>query len=299
MLVVTSKTPFMPIYVADYFADTRHLRAAEHGAYMLLLMTYWQNGRLPTDDSRLAHIACMRPQEWAKAKPVIAAFFDLDWKHKRVEADIVKATLKAQRRAECGSLGGFAKALKNNNAALAKARDLPQQIVGTELPSSSEFRDLSKDKSLGEKKSSEKFSKTKPSPISPSWEPSENDFSVLAEAGVTAREARGRVVSFRNYWLQRAEDNPRDAKAKKSSWGRTFQNHCLELLRRGQITASFDSPEQNPNSLPMFYAKRDTPQWAEWQNWYFKTKGKSAPTDKNGGWHFPSEWPPKVQEAAE
>ena len=44
--------PYMQFYVADYLADTTHLTAEEHGAYMLLLFSYWQLRRAPLEAIR-------------------------------------------------------------------------------------------------------------------------------------------------------------------------------------------------------------------------------------------------------
>jgi uncharacterized protein YdaU (DUF1376 family) len=122
-----TKRPYMPLYVADYLADTPHLRAAEHGAYMLLMMHYWRAGRLPNDERQLQRIARMTAREWANSKDVIAGFFDAEWRHKRIESVILDLDLKASARAEAGSRGGKAKALKNNKAGLANATVLPEQ----------------------------------------------------------------------------------------------------------------------------------------------------------------------------
>jgi uncharacterized protein YdaU (DUF1376 family) len=94
---------WMPLYVADYLADTGHLSSAEHGAYLLLIMHYWQNGGLPTDDRRLARICRMTPDEWADAKPTIADFFEGGWKHRRIDDELKAAqeiSHKAREKAE-------------------------------------------------------------------------------------------------------------------------------------------------------------------------------------------------------
>lgn len=59
-------SPWMPLWIGDYLKDTSHLCAAEHGAYLLLIMHYWQTGSLPTEDRHLAMIARMEPKRVEK-----------------------------------------------------------------------------------------------------------------------------------------------------------------------------------------------------------------------------------------
>lgn len=89
----------MPLYVADYLKDTRRLTAAEHGAYLLLIMEYWTSGELPDDDKQLARIACMSASEWKKAKPNIEGFFGAGWTHKRIDAELQRSAEISNKRA--------------------------------------------------------------------------------------------------------------------------------------------------------------------------------------------------------
>lgn len=68
--------PYMPLFVADYLADTAHLTTIQHGAYMLLIMNYWQRGKpLPNDDSKLARIVGLSVRNWQQIKaPVVEMF---------------------------------------------------------------------------------------------------------------------------------------------------------------------------------------------------------------------------------
>lgn len=101
--------PWMPLYVADYKKDTGHLGAAEHGAYLLLIMHYWATGGLPDNDRQLARIACMSPSAWKRTKPTLVPFFYDGWKHKRIDDELAKTAVASARRAESGLTGAVRK----------------------------------------------------------------------------------------------------------------------------------------------------------------------------------------------
>lgn len=94
--------PWMPLYVSDYLADTGHLSTVEHGAYILLIMHYWQNGGLPTGDSQLSRICRMTLREWRKIKESLADLFGEEWSHKRIDAEILKADDVTNKRRAAG-----------------------------------------------------------------------------------------------------------------------------------------------------------------------------------------------------
>jgi len=102
--------PYMPLFVSDYLSHTQHLSAAEHGAYMLLIMNYWQREKpLPADPRKLARIARMSDAEWAEASESLSEFFqevDGAWVHKRIEEEITKAAEKIEKAKANGKLGG-------------------------------------------------------------------------------------------------------------------------------------------------------------------------------------------------
>lgn len=119
----------MPLYVADYLADTGHLSTLEHGAYMLLIMHYWQKGGLPNNDRQLASIARASLEQWADIRTTIAEFFGADWRHERIDAELATAAEKYEKRANAGRAGGKAKAAASSNA-----RALPQIQPSNALP---------------------------------------------------------------------------------------------------------------------------------------------------------------------
>ena len=111
------RRPWMPLYVADYLRDTRRLTAAEHGAYLLLIMEYWTSGTLPDDDRQLARIACMSAGEWKRARPNVEGFFYDGWKHKRIDAELARSAEISSKRS------ASAKLKHSNRSAIAEQLD--------------------------------------------------------------------------------------------------------------------------------------------------------------------------------
>lgn len=92
--------PWMPLYVADYRNKTAHLSAAEHGAYLLLIMHYWVNGCLPDNADQLTRIAGMTGAEWKKSRSTLQAFFHDGWRHERIDIELARADdISCKRRA--------------------------------------------------------------------------------------------------------------------------------------------------------------------------------------------------------
>lgn len=122
--------PYMPLYIADYQADTGHLTAIEHGAYLLLIMCYWQKGApLPLDDRKLARICKVSGQQWARIKPTILEFFEVrnddpvkQLYHPRIMGELQKLRDKSLKKQK----GGLARAQQMLSERSARA----QLIVG-------------------------------------------------------------------------------------------------------------------------------------------------------------------------
>ncbi len=105
--------PYMQLYVADYLADTAHLTTEEHGAYLLLLFSYWQTGK-PLRADRLASVSRLSNERWTDVERTLEDFFHISngtWTHFRVEADLEKVGSKSKKNSESGKASARARAL--------------------------------------------------------------------------------------------------------------------------------------------------------------------------------------------
>jgi uncharacterized protein YdaU (DUF1376 family) len=127
----------MPLYIADYLADTGHMSTVEHGAYLLLIMHYWQNSGLPSDDAKLARVCRLPLKQWMEIRPTIADLFGLDWHHGRIDSELAKAEDTISKRSAAGKAAAYAR----HNKRSANAPSNAQQTFTPHLTSPEEERE--------------------------------------------------------------------------------------------------------------------------------------------------------------
>lgn len=134
-----SKTDqWMPLYIADYAGDTLHLKRADHGSYLLLLMHYWRNGPLPNDPEMLADIAGMTMEEWeGLSGRKVRAFFTLGedglLHQKRIDRELARCAEVSAKRSALGKKGVEAReANKRRGAFRAITASATAETVQTE-----------------------------------------------------------------------------------------------------------------------------------------------------------------------
>ena len=103
--------PYMQLYVADYLADTMHLSTEEQGAYLLLIMNYWQTGK-PIPKSRLSRIARLSNDRWTTVEVSLSEFFNdtgAEWEHKRIDRDLEAVKDSQEQRVRAGKASAEAR----------------------------------------------------------------------------------------------------------------------------------------------------------------------------------------------
>jgi uncharacterized protein YdaU (DUF1376 family) len=129
---------WMPLYIADYLADTMRLTTEQHGAYLLLIMDYWRNGSLPDDDETLSSITKLQLSTWRKYRPVFTKLFMVgngEWRHKRIDQELLKATensSKYEQRARKAAQKRWEKEeeFTSSSNAYSDASSMPEEVLG-------------------------------------------------------------------------------------------------------------------------------------------------------------------------
>jgi uncharacterized protein YdaU (DUF1376 family) len=107
-------------FLGDYFRRTQRLTRIQRGALNDLVMTYFSNRCLPTDETMLARICELSAKEWKANREAIkyAGQFMDDWRADWIEAELIHAdnryaetakarAAKAEKRAAQPSSPGY------------------------------------------------------------------------------------------------------------------------------------------------------------------------------------------------
>lgn len=135
--------PWMPFYVADYLADTGHLRTVEHGAYLLLIMHYWRTGALPPEDAKLAKITRLPFKAWTESvRPAVEPLFTEGWRHKRIDFELGKQDAILTKRAVAGKRGGDASAIaRMRRGSVRLSKHAKREPIGEQMASNHNHKD--------------------------------------------------------------------------------------------------------------------------------------------------------------
>ncbi len=132
--------PALPLFTDAYLADTRHLTAEEHGAYLLLLMCAWRTRgcALKDDNKQLARIVGVTPTRWRRLRPVLAEFFTIEdglWRQKKLTEVYAGVEARVAKNRANGAKGGRVKAAKFRTATTPeKASECHGDGGGKNLP---------------------------------------------------------------------------------------------------------------------------------------------------------------------
>ena len=225
-----SNRAWMPLHITDYLADTGHLNAAEHGAYLMLIMHYWQNGSLPADERLLARLARMSKAEWDESRDVLAMLFGPNWTHKRIDAELAKADEIIEKRRNA-ALGRHAKCKDD-----ASAVHVQSTSTDTGVPP----RTLNQEQKEEPNGSSKKRGCRLPDDFCP-------DLAWAVAEGLSPSEAQTEASQFHDYWISK----PGQAGV-MLDWPATWRRWVRNQLKRRP--ASRASPPRQPNLADGFAA---------------------------------------------
>lgn len=137
------RTPFkFSLHLPDHLADTMHLSAEEHGAYLRLLFSYWRSGPPKDDDRVLARIVGMSGDEWAEVRPMVEPYFEVlhdQWMHWRTDDELQSAYEAIEKSSRAGKVAAEARWNKEKSRTTGDDKRQPA-AVAMRLQSDSQFQ---------------------------------------------------------------------------------------------------------------------------------------------------------------
>lgn len=212
--------PYMPLFVADYEADTAHLTVEEDGIYMRLLRLCWRTPgcSVPDDDEWIKRRLRVSDDEFETVKRVIAEFFERDKARvfsPRLQREHERINETSQRRRNAGKKGGRPNTPPKTKEKLESPALTKQKQ--TESPASQLEPELEPDTKEEEPNGSSK--KTRASRLSEDWSLPDDWFQWALDEGWRPEAATVEADKFRDYWISKAGKD-----AAKLNWKATWRN---------------------------------------------------------------------------
>lgn len=241
---------WMPLYIADYLADTQHLTAEQHGAYLLLLMQQWRSGVLPLDMDELAMMArvditSFRKRVW----PKLLKFFDETpdgYSQKRLAAERKHADDVSAKRSKSGRAGAenrwqdeVKKTDENGGGGQQDDGKTSGEAHGEPMANAMAKTTQNDGQRARTQPSPSQQQKEPPSPsgdappakpdrlgsrLPENWRPSEPDCNFAACHFLNIEAV---AANFRDYWIAQP-----GAKGRKTDWSATWRNWCRREAER-------------------------------------------------------------------
>ena len=278
-----SALPYIRLYIPDYLSSTAHLNPTEHGVYLLLIMNYWQRGGpLPADKASLSQTCGMSRSQFNGVFEKIVKFFcEIDGLlyHSRIEHELLKVSVKSQKNSNSGKLS----AAKRANE---RSTNVDRTFNHTDTDT-----DTDKEKTIARKPRESVLENIE------GFEFFWTDYPRKIGKGAAKKAWKSAILKTSPATIAAAT---RIFASKQAGTDEKFIPHPATWLNAERWQ---DADLQPKASLPYpqtssVYVMSGTDQWDVWQDYTFKTKGKTTPRDSKGGWWFPSEYPPQQSEAA-
>lgn len=260
--------PWMPLYIADYRADTTRLSTIEHGAYLLLIMEYWRASGLPDDDKQLSRITGLPVAQWRRMRPIIQSFFHDGWKHKRIDEEL----------AHCLEVS-------NKRKAAVEQREINRRS-----------NDASSDDTLHTSHSKKEVRKKAIRAVVSTTRPGNVDFQRFWSAYPRRKGSNPKTPAEKLFSaaVKQGQDPEKiiaaiDAGAgfDRDKIGTEFIPQAVKWLRDKRWEEYLDGTEADTARRKVFI-KRDDPRYSKW----LAHLGKTSTPIFNDGWFFEAEEPP-------
>jgi len=126
---------WMPLRLVIWRKGTAFFSPAERGAYMDLILAYWELGPLPNDDAILQQLARVTDSKtWKQVRgKVLGKFIEIDGAltHERIDEERTVALQKFQRKSDAGRVAGRASAQSRSNQPSTNRSTVGQPAVNT------------------------------------------------------------------------------------------------------------------------------------------------------------------------